>query len=583
MSEPGFAATLVELRQTVVSRVRTYDKVRAAQRLQDAALRGAFAGVATRGGLHLVTYLLHLLMGGRKKKKAGRPDGRAMLADTARWGAFLGTFSGGFVVCDELIAMLGGRRRTAAWRAMVSGALAGPALLLTGGQQTHTSLSLYVFVRGLVLLIRCGNLPGAHPLKRKLLAPTRWAHGDLALMCLSSVQLSYSWMLLPQTLPPSFVRFLNKHGGKEPHVYEGIREMCSRASAGLPPGATPLAALAGTECANFCGPTACPFLHPGQGCVQHAVTFFPASYLRSLPVYFPVYLIPAIMVHRKKLVQPGTAPELWRKLAVGVLRSSLFLSLFCTLAWGGVCTSHALGGRTSGALFAGSCWVGGLSLLSEKPSRRMELALYLFSRAVESFALSTVAWGLVRPGALPRRMDVLLFSLAAGFILHCYSDHFGERRNVFRSSYLATFDFILGNTGFKQASISHQPSNAAILLRGMRSVKSMGNLLLRGSSGLGGKTSNGGGNNGNGSGHGGSSSGSGRTSSGGGVWTGGRRSGGQSPASALSPEVSGLTGESSLGGIGGLAEAAGAGAEGEGQAEGGGAPAQLRDVEQFEP
>ena len=33
--------------------------------------------------------------------------------------------------------------------------------------------------------------------------------------------------------------------------------------------------------------------------------------------------------------------------------------------------------------------------------------------------------------------------------------------------------FILGNTGFHSASISHAPSNAQLLLRGMRSVKSL--------------------------------------------------------------------------------------------------------------
>lgn len=150
-------------------------------------------------------------------------------------------------------------------------------------------------------------------------------------------------------------------------------------------------------------------------------------------------------------------------------------------------------------------------------------------QAVESFGLSLVAWGLVRPGALPRRVDVALFSLAAGFILHCYSDHYGQRRGVFRSSYLNVFDFILGaacaaggqkkrgllllpllpllplppllpprfqgcsrvltlawgtqhlpparplaragNTGFGEASISHHPSNADLLLRGVRSVR----------------------------------------------------------------------------------------------------------------
>ena len=37
-------------------------------------------------------------------------------------------------------------------------------MLLTG-EQAHTSLALYIFIRGLTLLVRCGNLPEAHPLK----------------------------------------------------------------------------------------------------------------------------------------------------------------------------------------------------------------------------------------------------------------------------------------------------------------------------------------------------------------------------------------------------------------------------------
>lgn len=38
-------------------------------------------------------------------------------------------------------------------------------MLLAGGEQAHTSLALYLVVRGLTLLVRCGNLPEAHPLK----------------------------------------------------------------------------------------------------------------------------------------------------------------------------------------------------------------------------------------------------------------------------------------------------------------------------------------------------------------------------------------------------------------------------------
>lgn len=74
---------------------------RAAQRLQDAVVRGAAVGLSLRGGLHLVGYLLQLLARRRRNKgpagSARRPetDALGLLKDTARWGAFLGSFSGG--------------------------------------------------------------------------------------------------------------------------------------------------------------------------------------------------------------------------------------------------------------------------------------------------------------------------------------------------------------------------------------------------------------------------------------------------------------------------------------------------------
>lgn len=106
---------------------------------------------------------------------------------------------------DELINCLGGTR-TRAWRAMAAGemhtvavaalasahaspysrpadthtyhllmlkprpslpagTLAGPAMLLAGSEQAHTSLALYVLIRGVTLLIRCGNMEQQQPWK----------------------------------------------------------------------------------------------------------------------------------------------------------------------------------------------------------------------------------------------------------------------------------------------------------------------------------------------------------------------------------------------------------------------------------
>ena len=401
-----FQRTLLLLRE----RLQDFDAQRAGDRLSSAVVRGAASGLALRGGLHAASYAFGLFLRRRRAAAAGaRPGLAAVLEDTLRYAAFLGGFAGVFVAADEIIALLGGKKRwaargcweltwglgaaacaacsaallsplhprTSAWRALVAGAFAGPTILLTGSAETHTSLSLYVLLRGLALLVRCGNLPAAAPWKRRLLSPTRWRHGDVVLMCLSTAQIGYSWIILPSTLPPSYIRFLNRQGGKSLAVYDALREASAR-----PPGAAPaaLASLRGTRHAHFCGARPCGFLHPGRSCAAHVARFLPAAYLRAVPVYFPVYLIPAILVHRKRLVQRRGGAELWPKIGAGIARSSLFLSLFCTLAWGGACSGFSAAGRSSGRVIALSCWTGGLATLVEKKSRRMELAFYCMSR-----------------------------------------------------------------------------------------------------------------------------------------------------------------------------------------------------------
>ena len=57
----------------------------------------------------------------------------------------------------------------------------------------------------------------------RLLTPTRWQHGDTALMCLATSQIGYSWIMRPSTLPPSYVNFLNRHGGNPLHNYAAVR------------------------------------------------------------------------------------------------------------------------------------------------------------------------------------------------------------------------------------------------------------------------------------------------------------------------------------------------------------------------
>ena len=90
----------------------------------------------------------------------------------------------------------------------------------------HTSLALYILLRGVTLLIRCGNKPDAPPAVRKVLIPTRWQHGDTTLMCLATSQILYSWIMMPHTLPSSYIKFLNRHGGRQQWHYNAAR-VCS--------------------------------------------------------------------------------------------------------------------------------------------------------------------------------------------------------------------------------------------------------------------------------------------------------------------------------------------------------------------
>jgi hypothetical protein len=87
-------------------------------------------------------------------------------------------------------------------------------------------LATYILLRGVTLLIRTGNKPRAaarHPVLHAALAPTRLAHGDTLLMCCAASQIVYAFIMMPQTLPPSYVRFIRKQGAKELYVWRGIR------------------------------------------------------------------------------------------------------------------------------------------------------------------------------------------------------------------------------------------------------------------------------------------------------------------------------------------------------------------------
>lgn len=412
------------------------------RRIATASVKGFAIGAGLRGGLALFSVLTRL-----KRRSLSSSTSEAgtitnnqaivmAIKETLRYGLFLGTFSGTFVSVDEGIAQIGGHRRTSKWRPLVAGAVAGPSILLTGLSTQHTSLAIYILLRAAVLASRCG-------IKSKrfgnICKPLTWAHGDIFLMCLSSSQILSAYILRQDSLPKSYKSFLNKHGGKDISILEGVKALAT----GMP--FTNLG-----EIENYYKNTGvdikldpemkvpCSIVHGTQSCSAHIVSFFLQAYKRSVPVYLPVYLFPALIVHRQGLLRrPSTL--LWKTL-LGTARSSLFLSVYTTSAWMWTCFLFWIFKRCNIPMVAMGTFPTGLALVMEKKSRRIEISLYCLARAIESFVTCMTDAGYLRHSRSLKRADVLIFSISAAIIMHCYE----QEREVFRSKYLNVLDWVFG-------------------------------------------------------------------------------------------------------------------------------------------
>ncbi|KAH9690731.1 TMEM135 C rich domain-containing protein [Citrus sinensis] len=395
------------------------------RRVITASAKGFSIGAGLKGGLALFSILTRLRRrqssaSSRKIEDFSNKEAITMaIKETIRYGLFLGTFAGTFVSVDEII-----------------GALGGPSMLLTGPNTQHTSLAIYILMRAAVLASRCGINS-----KRfgRICKPLTWKHGDLFLMCLSSSQILSAYILKQESLPPSYKSFLNKHGGKDAVILQGVKEIAS---------CLPFSNLEAIE--KFYKTMGvdikldpemrvpCSIVHGNQGCLTHVVSFFIQAYKRALPVYLPVYLIPALIVHRKGLLErPYT---ILGKGLLGTTRSSLFLSVYCSSAWMWTCFLFRIFEKCNIPMVAMGTFPTGLSLAIEKKSRRMEISLYCLARAIESFCTCLADIGYLPQSKNLKRADVVIFSLSTAIIMHCYA----QEREVFRSKYLNVLDWVFG-------------------------------------------------------------------------------------------------------------------------------------------
>ncbi|KAJ0087209.1 hypothetical protein Patl1_08524 [Pistacia atlantica] len=419
------------------------------RRIITASAKGFSIGAGLKGGLALFSLLARLRRtrlssSARKIEVFSNKEAIALaIKETLRYGLFLGTFAGTFVSVDEIIGALGGHRRqcstsilTAKWRALFAGLIAGPSMLLTGPNTQHTSLAIYILMRAAVLASRCGIKSERFG---RFCKPLTWKHGDIFLMCLSSSQILSAYILKQDSLAPSYRSFLNKHGGKDIVILQGVKNI----ACGLP--FSNLEAIekhykaTGVDIKLDPGmKVPCSIIHGNQSCVEHVVSFLIQAYKRALPVYIPVYLIPALIVHRQGLLKrPNT---ILGKSLLGTARSSLFLSVYCTSAWMWTCLLFRIFKRCNIPMVVMGTFPTGLSLAIEKKSRRIEISLYCLARAIESFFSCMADIGYLPESKRFKRADVVIFSLSTAIIMHCYA----QEREVFRSKYLNVLDWVFG-------------------------------------------------------------------------------------------------------------------------------------------
>ncbi|KAK9110694.1 hypothetical protein Sjap_018754 [Stephania japonica] len=416
-----------------------FDSEKLWRRLVMASSKGFAIGAGLKGGLAVFSVLARFKNRRRHRRGGVVMNGEAIgvaVKETLRYGLFLGSFAGTFVSVDEFIAALGGKHRTARWRSLLAGAVAGPSMILTGYDTQHTSLAIYILMRAMVLASRCG-------IKSKrfggICKPLSWSHGDLFLMCLSSSQILSAYILDQESLPVSYKSFLNKHGGKDSSILQGVKEIAS----GMP--FTNLEAIEkhykslGVNIKlNPEMKVPCTMVHGDESCTSHVLSFLAEAYGRALLVYLPVYLIPALIVHRQGLLKrPYT---ILGKSFFGIARSSLFLSVYCSSAWMWTCLLFRIFKTCNIPMVAMGTFPPGLALAIEKKTRRIEISLYCFARAIESFFACLSKADLLPKSTKLKRADVVVFSFSTAIIMHCYA----QEREVFRSKYLNVLDWVFG-------------------------------------------------------------------------------------------------------------------------------------------
>jgi hypothetical protein len=395
--------------------------------------------------------------------------------DTVQFASFLSTFNAGYKALFCLLRKLLSRsQKSGAWihdgalqrklAAFCAGSIAASAILLDQNQSRRTALCLYFLTRAGEFLVKfwylqwrqrvypvsqpstsldspeesnstesldfkAGEaLPLQQPLRdiksvkvhqKRKFPDFIEASAGAFLMMISSSQILFSFVAMPETLAPSYLAFLLTHSGVRDkmgpltaHHLRLIGRLLWRilgkpefADKFVPLGKVPAKSLISTMALSPPSPTAdeflvsawphiadtnqhqfaiCTLIHPDDpSCTSFAFLCFLKSMLRSAKLYLPLNIAMTLIFGIGRLKSSPKRALL--RLILSTLRSSVFLAGYVTTAWTVTCTLRRVLGKESALFYIVNGMCSGAWSLVENRSRRMELALYCLPRALESF------------------------------------------------------------------------------------------------------------------------------------------------------------------------------------------------------
>jgi len=310
------------------------------------------------------------------------------------------------------------------YRGYIGGALAGLSILALP-QGTRSTVAIFIAVRALEiqakLAVRRGFIPHI-------------PNADTILIALASAEVMWAWVFRSDSIERGYRGFLLRHGQLHNSQVEGVHSL----QLGLPMDMSAinkyrerigLAAVADPEIYAKAGGWA-ELMHPGKSFLPHTSNFFISAFRLALSVYVPVYAM-SLAVYSPTRLLKRPIPTIQR-LVTDACRSALFLSVYTTSGiasmtlWRHFGFTHRLMGDFSQVMVALAGATGGVGLLIEKPSRRIELALFVCRQAVHSlFQLMHASPLLQGPiaSAVRSRLDVIIFCVGVGHIMHAFIQH----------------------------------------------------------------------------------------------------------------------------------------------------------------